>query len=85
MRCAPTRRSSSAVGFGYLDRPQVTIAGAVEPNRRLSRVSANFFHELGIQPAVGRLPEATDDAVAIVGDAWWRERFGASLMRWARP
>ena len=69
---------SAVVGFEYLDRPVVTIGGADEPNRRLARVSANFFRDLGIQPAVGRVPEATDDAVAIVGDAWWRERFGAS-------
>ena len=69
---------AAVVGFEYLDRPMVTIGGASEPNRRLARVSANFFRDLGIQPAVGRAPEATDDAVAIVGDAWWRERFGAS-------
>ena len=69
---------SAVVGFEYLDRPVVTIGGADEPNRRLARVSANFFRDLGIQPAVGRVPEAADDAVAIVSDAWWRERFGAS-------
>ena len=69
---------SAVVGFEYLDRPAVTIGGAVEPPRRLARVSANFFRDLGIQPAVGRVPEATDDAVAVVGDAWWRDRFGAS-------
>ena len=69
---------SAVVGFEYLDRPVVTIGGADEPNQRLARVSANFFRDLGIQPAIGRAPEANDDAVAIVGDAWWRERFGAS-------
>jgi predicted permease len=69
---------SAAVGFDYLDRPAVTVAGAVESDRRLARVSANFFRDLGIQPAVGRVPDAADDAVAIVGDAWWRRRFGAS-------
>jgi predicted permease len=69
---------STIVGFEYLDRPVVTIGGANEPSQRLARVSANFFRDLGIQPAIGRVPEANDDAVAIVGDAWWRERFGAS-------
>ena len=49
---------SAVVGFEYLDRPAVTIGGAVEPPRRLARVSANFFRDLGIQPAVGRVPEA---------------------------
>ena len=79
MPCARTRRSSRAVaGFESLDRPVVTIGGADEPNRRLAKVSSNFFHELGIPASVGRVPEATDDAVAIVGDAWWRERFSAS-------
>ena len=68
---------SAVVGFEYLDRPVVTIGGADEPNRRLKRVSANFFPDLGVQPAVGRAPEAADDAVAIVSDAWWRERFAA--------
>ena len=68
---------SAVVGFEYLDRPEVRIGGAVEPNRRLAQVSANFFRDLGIQPSVGRVPAATDDAVAIVSDAWWRERFGA--------
>jgi predicted permease len=37
-----------------------------------------LFRDLGIQPSVGRVPDATDDAVAIVADAWWRERFHAS-------
>ena len=70
---------SAVVGFEDLDRPAVTMGGADEPNRRLTRVSANFFRDLGIQPAIGRAPEAADDAVAIVSDAWWRERFGASF------
>ena len=67
---------AAVVGFDDLDRPVVTIDGADQPNRRLAEVSAHFFRDLGIRPAIGRLPEAGDDAVAIVGDAWARERFG---------
>ena len=67
---------AAVIGFDDLDRPVVTIDGADQPNRRLAEVSADFFRDLGIRPAIGRLPEAGDDAVAIVGDAWARERFG---------
>ncbi|MGE5246558.1 MAG: ADOP family duplicated permease [Betaproteobacteria bacterium] len=46
------------------------------------RVSANYFHTLGVHPALGRDFRAADDDPAhwrevILTDAFWRRRFGA--------
>ena len=46
------------------------------------RVSPNYFHVIGVMPALGRafLPsegQAGNDHVVIVSDALWHERFGA--------
>ena len=66
---------AGVVGFEALDRPVVAIDGGAEPSRRIERVSDNFFAELGVAPALGRVPQAGDDAVAVLSHAWWRARF----------
>jgi predicted permease len=56
--------------------------GAAEPVYGMF-ASANYFAVLGVAPAVGRAFVAADDespgaaAVAVLGDAFWRSRFGA--------
>jgi putative ABC transport system permease protein len=67
----------AVVGFDDVDRSVVTIDGVTEPERQLARVSADFFAELGIAPRLGRVPSAADDAVIVISDAWWRDRFDA--------
>jgi len=66
------------VGFNDLDRPAVNIEGTVEPSRNVEQVSENFFRDLGVTPIVGRAPEPSDEAVAIVSYHLWRARFGGS-------
>jgi predicted permease len=66
---------SEIVGFSQLDHPVVAIDGVVEPPREVERVSGNFFADLGVAPIAGRVPEPSDDAVAIISDGLWRARF----------
>jgi predicted permease len=66
------------VGFNALDRPTVSIDGVAEPSRQVEEVSENFFRDLGVAPAVGRTPESSDNAVAIISHGLWRARFGSS-------
>lgn len=75
---AQTSVVSDVVGFRPLDRPAVAIDGAIEPAREVQRVSSNFFRDLGVTPVLGRGPEATDAAVAVISSRWWRSRFGGS-------
>ncbi len=69
---------SALVGFRRLDRPVVAIDGSVEPSRQVDRVSDNFFRELGVAPILGRAPDSSDAAVAIISDRLWRDRFEGS-------
>jgi predicted permease len=69
---------SEIVGFNQLDHPVVAMDGVAEPPRLVDRVSDNFFRDLGIAPIAGRMPQPSDDAVAILGDGLWRSRFGRS-------
>jgi putative ABC transport system permease protein len=61
---------------------QPTITDATEPERLDGqRVSARFFHTLGVLPAQGRSFESADDRVggprvAIISDGLWKRRFG---------
>ena len=61
-----------------------TLTGGGDPERvRGMEVSGNFFEVLGVEPALGRLIQASDtrqgEARAIVlSDAFWRRRFGAN-------
>ena len=68
---------ADVVGFMRLeDRPAITVDGAVEPEREVEKVSANYFTGLGVSPIVGRSPMASDDNVAVISARWWRDRFG---------
>jgi predicted permease len=66
---------SEVVGMWRLDRPTIAIDGGVEPAREVDQISTNFFRDLGVAPIVGRAPEPSDDAVAVISDRWWRARF----------
>jgi len=65
-------------------------AGAVSENLRAESISGRGFQILGVKPALGRLIQPTDDSaaahpVAVLSDAFWRRRFGASpsaIERW---
>ena len=69
---------SEIVGFNQLTYPVVAVDGDLEPPRLVERVSNNFFRDLGVTPSLGRTPEPSDDAVAIINDRVWRTRFGRS-------
>ncbi|HJZ74137.1 MAG TPA: ABC transporter permease [Vicinamibacterales bacterium] len=63
-------------GVDLTDRP--------EPERvRRLPVGADYFHVLGVRPALGRLfdrgDEHADAAVAVVSDRIWREHLGGAL------
>jgi predicted permease len=64
------------VGFARLDRPAVLVDGEHEPGGDVQQVSANFFRDLGVVPAIGRVPEASDAAVGVLSYGWWQARFG---------
>jgi putative ABC transport system permease protein len=61
---------------------QPAMSGAEHPERfEGQRVSAEYFHVLGIRPALGRDFQADDDRtggprVVIISDALWRRHFG---------
>jgi len=61
----------------------LNLTGSGEPQRlSAARVSANFFHFLGVTPALGRdfLPAemlSGNDHVVVLSDALWRHRFAA--------
>jgi hypothetical protein len=69
---------SEVMGFNHMDRPLVAVDGVAEPSRRVDRASENFFRDLGVTPIIGRTPEPSDDAVAILGYDLWRDRFGGT-------
>jgi putative ABC transport system permease protein len=60
----------------------LTVGNAAEAERRPTAiVSASFFPLLGVRPAVGRFFAESDDrfgaaGVAVLGHAYWRDRFG---------
>lgn len=61
---------------------QPTMTGPDQPERfDGQRVSADYFRVLGVEPALGRDFQSSDDrlgglGVVIIGDALWRRRFG---------
>ena len=70
---------------------QPTMTGAAEPERlEGQRVSASFFHVLGVAPVVGRDFRPADDRAAspnvvVISDALWRRRFKADPAVVGRP
>ncbi|MDQ2767138.1 MAG: ABC transporter permease, partial [Gemmatimonadota bacterium] len=77
-------RSYSGIA-GYTEGRRVSVAGTGRPARYVAaEVTANLFDVLGVRPELGRVfsPGENDDghnAVAILSDAVWRERYGASV------
>jgi putative ABC transport system permease protein len=75
-------RSHSFEALSAVKRWQPTFVGPAEPERLDGqRVSAGYFHVLGVPPALGRDFEPSDDQpngpnVTILSDALWRRRFG---------
>src|SRR5216684_9354477 len=62
---------------------QPTMTAADQPERfEGQRVSASYFHVMGVSPALGRDFQLSDDqvngpTVVILGDVLWRRRFGS--------
>jgi hypothetical protein len=50
---------ADVVGFMRLDRPAITVDGAVEPVREVGQVSDDSFTGLGVSLVVGRSPNAS--------------------------
>jgi putative ABC transport system permease protein len=75
-------RSRAFNAIAALKPWQPTLTGPAEPERfNGQRVSASYFHVLGVRPALGRDFDSADDRlngpnVVILGDALWRRRFG---------
>jgi putative ABC transport system permease protein len=69
--------------FGAFNLENFALSGVAEPEQmRGARVSANFLHILGVEPALGRgfMPEEDASgapAVTLLSDSLWRRRFGA--------
>ncbi len=68
-----------------------TMTGQDQPERFAGqRVSASYFHVLGVSPALGRDFEAAEDRfggprVVLLSDALWRRRFDADRAIIGRP
>ena len=75
-------RTRSFDAIAVLKPWQPTMTGADQPERfDGQRVSASYFHVLGVPPVLGRDFQASDDRlngpnVVILSDALWRRRFG---------
>jgi putative ABC transport system permease protein len=74
-------RSRSLEAIAVMKRWQPTATGAEQPERfEGQRVSAGYFHVLGVSPIVGRGFDPSDDRLAgpnvvVLSDALWRRRF----------
>ena len=75
----------SAAAMSQSGRMNVTIGEGTQPERaNVQLVSGDFFRLLGLQPALGRLLDPTDDRivgahpVAVLSHGYWRLRFGSS-------
>ena len=69
--------------FKSLGRVNVTIAGAAQP-ADAQLVSGNFYQQMQVQPALGRVILPSDDGapgtgtVAVISDGFWSRAFGRS-------
>jgi putative ABC transport system permease protein len=74
-------RSRSFEAIAVFKPWQPTVTGADQPERfQGQRVSAGYFHVLGVSPIAGRDFEPSDDRpngpnVVVLSDALWRRRF----------
>jgi len=70
-------QAASFDGMAAASYEDVTISGDRDPERAPgARVSADFFHVMGVAPAQGRsLVENENAPVAVISDALWRSRF----------
>src|SRR5215472_986102 len=61
---------------------RVTLTGEEPESAQGTYASANFFEVMGVAPALGRVftPEEEHhrERVAVIGDGFWKRRFGAS-------
>jgi putative ABC transport system permease protein len=77
------QRARSFDAMAVMKPWQPAMTGALQPERfEGQRVSANYFHTLGISPALGRDFEAADDLfqgpnVVVLSNRLWRLRFAA--------
>src|ERR1051325_5712236 len=84
-------RARSFEAIAVLRPWEPPMPGPAEPERIAGqRVSASYFHVLGISPVLGRDFDPAEDRfggarVVIVGDALWRRRFGADSAIIGRP
>jgi len=75
-------RSRSFDALAVMRTWQPTMTGPAEPERLDGqRVSASYFHILGVPPALGRDFDSSDDQfkgpkVVILSDVLWQRRFG---------
>jgi len=79
---ALVERNRSFEAIAVLKPWQPTMTGPDQPERfDGQRVSASYFHVLGVSPILGRDFEPSDDRlngpnVVVLSDALWRRRFG---------
>ena len=77
-------QSRSYDGFGAFRSTMMTLAGSAEPERvPVKMLTASLLPALRVTPTLGRAFTKDDDkagaaGVAILSDAMWRRRFGAS-------
>ena len=71
--------------FAFKDIPQVTVSVANKPEPVTAElVSGNFYSALGVNTALGRAIQNSDDgapgsaAVAVISDRFWARHFGRS-------
>ena len=75
-------QSAAFENMGAANLDDFTISGGGAPQRAAgARVSAEFFHVLGVNPLLGRviLPEENrsgNDRVVVLSEELWKERFG---------
>ncbi len=80
---------SSVAGYAFDSLVLKTAEGS--ERLRAARVSANFFSTLGVEPAHGRLFQASEDQplgsrdAVLITDGLWRRRFGADPGVVGRP
>jgi putative ABC transport system permease protein len=77
------RESRSFAAMAMIDEPRMNLSGGGEPEQ-LSAITASpgFLSVLGVAPAIGRDMRADEEIagkerVVLLGDGFWRRRFGA--------